>query len=366
MESHVDRTHQPIDIHRQIVEFVEQGGPFVVALVLRAEGSTPRGAGTKAVIDSRGKIWGTVGGGAAEAESQRRALEALELKRPIVFDFRLEGTDHGGDVPICGGTMRMLVDPTAAKNSRSYAQVADAIQQRQRGVLLTTIHTTAQAEVELQWFPEGAIPSQIDFPDAESIRRCLDRERVQLFSASTRGAETSEQVLVEPVIPKPRLLIVGAGHIGQALAVQALLVGFDIAVIDDRAEFADPALFPETAMTVCGDIPQEVADFPIAEDTYVVVVTRGHKHDAEALRACIHRPAAYVGMIGSRRKVALMRKDFVETGIATEEQFDRVFAPIGLDIGALTVPEIATSITAQLIDVRRKGRDHALGQGRIR
>ena len=86
-----------------------------------------------------------------------------------------------------------------------------------------------------------------------------------------------------------------------------------------------------------------------------MVVTRGHKHDAEALEACIHRPAAYIGMIGSKRKVALMRKDFIETGLATEAEFNRVFAPIGLDIGAVTVPEIAASVTAQLIAVRRKG-----------
>ncbi|UCG56750.1 MAG: XdhC family protein [Phycisphaerales bacterium] len=366
MESQVDRTHQPIDTHRKIVEFVEQGCPFVVALVLRAEGSTPRGAGTKAVIGSDGKIWGTVGGGAVEAESQRRALEALELKQPIVFDFHLEGTDRKADVPICGGVMRMLVDPTAARNKTAYTQVADAIRQRQRGVLLTTIRAAAPAEVELQWFPEGGIPSQIDFPDAESISRCLDRETAQLFSNGVTQSATSVDVLVEPVIPKPRLLIVGAGHIGQALAVQAVLVGFDVTVVDDRAEFTDPALFPEAVTTLCGDIPKEVADFPIAEDTYVVVVTRGHKHDAGALRACINKPAAYIGMIGSKRKVALMKKDFIETGIATEEQFGRVFAPIGLDIGALTVPEIATSIVAQLVDVRRKGRDHALREGRIR
>jgi xanthine dehydrogenase accessory factor len=151
------------------------------------------------------------------------------------------------------------------------------------------------------------------------------------------------------------LLIVGGGHVGQAVALQASLIGFDVVVIDDRPEFADPALFPEGVTTLCGDIEKEVADFPVADDTYIVVVTRGHKHDAEALQACIHSPAAYIGMIGSRRKVALIRKSFIESGLATEEELDRVFAPIGLDIGSVTVPEIATSIAAQLIAVRRKG-----------
>ncbi len=84
-----------------------------------------------------------------------------------------------------------------------------------------------------------------------------------------------------------------------------------------------------------------------------MLVTRGHRHDAQALAACIHRRPAYLGMIGSRRKVALIRKQFIETGLATEAEFDRVYAPIGLEIGAITVPEIAVSIVAQLIAVRR-------------
>jgi len=101
---------------------------------------------------------------------------------------------------------------------------------------------------------------------------------------------------------------------------------------------------------------------PIASDTYIVIVTRGHKLDAEALEACIHTPAAYIGMIGSKRKVALIRENFIESGIVTKEEFDRIFTPIGLDIGAVTVPEIAASITAELIAVRRKGIIHKISK----
>jgi xanthine dehydrogenase accessory factor len=150
-------------------------------------------------------------------------------------------------------------------------------------------------------------------------------------------------------------LIVGGGHVGQAVAQQAALVGFAITVIDDRPEFTQAALFPRDVSTRCGDIGKEVAAYPVTEDAYVVVVTRGHRHDAEALAACIHAPAAYIGMIGSGRKVALVREHLIESGIATKQEVDSVFAPVGLDIGAVTVPEIATSIVAQLVAVRRKG-----------
>ncbi|MDP2898014.1 MAG: XdhC family protein [bacterium] len=351
----MDRDYRPIDVHRKVVEFADGGRLFAVALVLKAEGSTPREAGAKAVIDENGSIWGTVGGGKVEAECQRRAIEACKAKCPVIFDFYLEGAGATDDAPICGGTMRILIDPTAVKGRPAYAQAAEALQKRERGILLTAIRSAKETDVGAQWFSEEAIPLDAAFPGTEAIRSCLAREMSQLFVEDSASPAARLEVFVEPLIPKPLLLIVGGGHIGQALAIQATLIGFDVVVMDDRPEFTNPALFPDGVATRCGDVAGEVANFPVSDDTYIVVVTRGHKHDADALRACIHSPAAYIGMIGSKRKVALIRKDFIETGIATEEEFNRVCAPIGLDIGSVTVPEIATSITAQLIAVRRKG-----------
>ncbi len=361
----MNRNHGPTDIHQKVVEFIDDGRSFAVALILKAEGSTPRKAGVRAIIDRTGKIWGTLGGGLVEAEAQRRAVEACQSKCPIAFDLHLRGTDRADDVPICGGIMRILIDPTAVKDRESYAQVAEATRQRQRGVMLTTARSTAETEVTSQWFPQEAIPSDVAFPGADNIRSCLDRERPQLFMKSSQDPDTLAEVLVEPVIPRPLLLIAGGGHIGQALALQGGLVGFDIAVIDDRPEFTNPTLFPEGTTTRCGDIPKQLAGLPIASDTYIVIVTRGHKLDAEALEACIRAPAAYVGMIGSKRKIALIRENFLKSGLATAEEFDRVFAPIGLDIGAVTVPEIAASITAELIAARRKGIVHKSSKEKV-
>jgi xanthine dehydrogenase accessory factor len=354
----MNSNRRPIDVYQKVVELIDSGEVFAVALVLKAEGSTPRKAGVRAVIDRTGKIYGTLGGGIVEAEAQRRAIEACRSKQPVVFDMDLYGDDSAADVPICGGSMRILVDPTAAKDRASYAGMSDAIRKRQQGVMLTTVQSATQTEVRSLWLQQEAISSDAPFPGIENIRSCLAHETPKLFTVSIQNPEVLTEVLVEPVIPKPLLLIAGGGHIGQALALQASLVGFDITVIDDRAEFTDPALYPEGTATRCGNIPEQITAGPIASDTYIVIVTRGHKLDAEALQACIHVPAAYIGMIGSRRKVALMRKNFIESGIATAEQFDRVFTPIGLDIGAVTVSEIAASITAELIAVRRQGIAH--------
>jgi xanthine dehydrogenase accessory factor len=348
----------PVEVHQRIVEFIDSGQSFAVALVLKAEGSTPRKAAVKAVIDQAGKIHGTIGGGAIEAETHQRAIESCRTGRPLIFEMALHGANRSAEAPICGGMMRVLVDPTAAKDGASYAQLADAIRQRQRGVMLTSVRTTATTEVTAQWFSAESIPAEAPFPGADKIHSCLARETPQLFEEPSGSASPNLQVLVEPVIPQPLLVIAGGGHIGQALALQANLVGFDVTVVDDRNEFTDAGLFPEGTTTLCGDIPKHIAELSVGDDTYVVLVTRGHELDAETLEACIHAPIAYVGMIGSKRKVSLIRENFIETGLASAEEFDRVFSPIGLDIGALTVPEIATSITAELIAVRRKGIVH--------
>jgi xanthine dehydrogenase accessory factor len=348
-------SRSPKDIHQTIVDLCDSGRDFAVATVLQAVGSTPCKAGSKAIVDADGAILGTVGGGAVEAEAQRRAIEVIKIGRPAVFEFNLEGGAVKGDNPICGGTMRLLLDPTVAEYQAAYRAALLARQRRERGVLLTTIRVEREPEVEIRFFAERELSAECPFHDAKEIRPVLEKEETTLIVCQPSQEEQSFEVLVEPLIPNPLLVILGGGHIGQALAVQADLVGFDILVIDDRREFTDAGLFPEGAATRCGPIVEEINRLPIGNDTYIVIVTRGHQHDAEALAACLHKPAAYIGMIGSRRKEAMMRKEFIESGRATAAEFDGVYTPIGLDIGALTVPEIAASISAQLIAVRRKG-----------
>jgi xanthine dehydrogenase accessory factor len=358
-----------MDIHQTIVDWAGSGRRFALAVILKDTGSTPRKAGTKALINRRGAIWGTLGGGAVEAEAQRRAPEAIRSGRPEVFDFALEGETARDASPICGGVMRILIDPTVADQRAVHAQAAEACRGRRRGVLITAIHGDplprlsqgearpchGEARTAVQWFPADALPTDAGFPALEVLRSALAAETPQLLVQEAPQEGGRVEVLVEPLIPPPQLVIAGGGHIGQALALQAGLVGFQMAVIDDRSEYVDPSLYPEGTDLRCGDIARLLAETPAAADTYIVIVTRGHQQDRQALAACIRRPAAYVGMIGSRRKVAMIRKDLLESDAATQEELGRVYAPIGLDIGAQTVGEIAASITAQLIAVRRRG-----------
>ncbi len=345
-------TPQPVDIHRRIVEFIDAGRSFAVGVVLAADGSTPRKTGVKAIIEADGRIWATLGGGQIEAMAQQRAIEACKSKKVIVFDMAFEGASATSNQPICGGAMRVLIDPEPETKRQAYASAARAVSNRQRGVLLTRICCDGEIAVDNEWLTEEQVLSA-KAGIAHDMRKCMEKETVRLVEHDATHA-----VLIEPMISKPVLLIAGGGHVGQAVAAQAIAVGFDVIVLDDRKEFTSPDIFVEGIATRCGDVVDEIGRFDISGDTYIVIVTRGHRHDIDALRACIHSPARYIGMIGSGRKVSMVRSQFIESNVATAEEFDRVYTPIGVDIGALTVPEIATSIVAQLVAVRRRGADY--------
>lgn len=222
------------DIHQIVVKFADEGRDCVLAVVLDADGSTPCRVGSKAVIDAEGVIQGTIGGGWVEAETQRRAAETLKAGRPVVLEFNLDSPAVGDDHPICGGTVRVLMDPTAVRHREVYATAFAIRRDRQRGVLLTTIRGRNEWDVAVEFLDKQAISPGLGFPGTEAISAALEREEPSLFVSESTPDGQRLEVLVEPVIPRPVLLIVGGGHVGQAVATHASLVGFDIVVIDDR------------------------------------------------------------------------------------------------------------------------------------
>ena len=158
-------------------------------------------------------------------------------------------------------------------------------------------------------------------------------------------------VHIDPLVPSPRLFIIGAGHVGYHLARVATEIGFKIHVVDDREKFASADRFP-TAELAVEPIPEWLHRVDLPASGYVVVVTRGHQHDLDAMRALAARDLKYLGLIGSRAKVARIYEALLAEGMPPE-CLQRVHAPIGLDIGAVTPAEIAISILAELIAVTR-------------
>jgi xanthine dehydrogenase accessory factor len=173
------------------------------------------------------------------------------------------------------------------------------------------------------------------------------------------------EVFIEPLEPPPALYVFGAGHVGYYLARAASDAGFEVHVVDDRAAFANRERFPFAASVVVDDIPAWLSRAALPASAYAVVVTRGHRNDLEALEALAPRELRYLGLIGSRAKVARIYDQLLTEGRATIEQLSRVHAPIGLDIGAVTPQEIAVSIAAELVAVRR-GRATAIAGASLR
>lgn len=164
------------------------------------------------------------------------------------------------------------------------------------------------------------------------------------------------EVFVEPLLNTPSLVLVGAGHVGAAVAQLAQFLGFSVTVLDDRPEFVTPENFPHADQRIAGDIIQEIAKLNITPQTYVVLVTRAHTLDAALLGTIVDKPTAYIGMLGSKRRVLTVKDTLKQQG-ASPEALDRVHAPIGIEIHAETPQEIAVSIMAEIIRVRRQNQE---------
>jgi xanthine dehydrogenase accessory factor len=192
-------------------------------------------------------------------------------------------------------------------------------------------------------FPRRAIQALYYRSDGANIHRL-----------EANGGADAFELMVEIIESSATLLIVGGGHIGLSLATIGAHTGFSVAVVDDREMYANAERFPMADKTLAGDVEALLKEFPIGGTTFIVMVSRGHKVDEMALRAVLGRSAAYVGMIGSRRRVSTVLRHMAEEGFAIEE-LEAVYTPIGFDIGAETPEEIAVSIIAEIISVRRGG-----------
>lgn len=180
------------------------------------------------------------------------------------------------------------------------------------------------------------------------------------------AAEAVVEVFVEIVEPAPTLLIVGGGHVGLSIARLGEFLGMSVAVLDDREDFANRERFPFAEYVLCGEVDDELARFPIHGGTYVVLVSRGHKVDELALRQVVGRGAAYVGMIGSKRRTRTVLEHLRAEGLDAAA-LAQVYTPIGLDLGAETPEEIAISVLGEILLVRRGGTGQPLsdaGQAR--
>jgi len=348
-------------IHHTILEQIRKGSRTVLATVVRSAGSTPQKPGSAALFGEEGLLGGTVGGGLLEGEVQHIAQKVITSGISDQFYFNLD-TDQDEEGAICGGEAEVLIDSHPELHLKALEEMEQALALRNSGFMLTLVskkHDLGRI-IQRYWIPaldHMKIPSGLDRSLEEAIpghKKQATRYGFTEIVFQQTDQNQTDFAFLEHIQPKPHLVIAGAGHVGKALAHVGALLEFEVTVVDDREEFANAENIPDADHLIINDVGKAMEELEPGPETYIVIVTRGHNHDAEALMPCIDSEAAYIGMIGSTHKVGIMKKRFIEEKRATPEQWERIHTPIGLPIGSKTVQEIAISIAAQLVEVRSK------------
>ena len=349
----------------QMLGLIAQGQKSALCSVLARSGSVPAPAGSRLLVRGDGTIAGTVGGGALEGQVTDDARRAIASGAPVISEFDFGGSKTGESLQICGG--RISIYTEVIFPSETERQLAGAIL-REIGAGRSVALATAVME---------------SYPQTPPVGHRMVFNSEQVLAGSLAGDGVSEQVmakalplldgsdsmylevdcksdqlpdlkgfLVDFIHPAPVLVVFGGGHIGLPLANLGALSGFRVVVADDREEFASPERFPEADQILAGDYGKIIDQMGIGPRHYLVSVTRCHTTDSQVIEHAAVTPAAYIGMIGSRRKIGMIWQELEGKGIS-REQLDRIHAPVGVDIDAETPGEIAVSIIAQVIASRR-------------
>lgn len=345
---------------------LDAGAERVLCQVVETRGSTPQKAGALMLVDDRGGQAGTLGGGCVEHEVRQRAIRRFGSPGAELHDFLLDHDYAWADGLICGGRMRVVVERLAGAEALAYWSRLRELIEAGRGFTEAVVVDPAEAGL-----PAEAMGARAAFgPDGElaAVWRldpgfaAADLPARGLLPLDARPRpRRAGGVAWTPAPPRARVLIVGAGHVGQGVAELAAKVDFDVWVVDDRRQYANPERFPDASRILVGPIERVLEDLKpeIDPHTFALIVTRGHGHDQEALFHLAPTTAGYVGLIGSKRKIRMIKENLLEQGIPPRA-LARVVAPVGFAIGSQSVPEIAVSIVAQLIQWRNLGPDPAI------
>jgi len=356
-----------LEIIKKLIALLEGGQDAALAVITNAAGSTPREAGTKMIVTAGRNTHGTIGGGLGEEIIIRECLKALEIKKSFTHHINLTGDITAGEGMICGGIMDVFVDYISNEDEYTLeilTRYVQSIHNHEKPVLVTVtgikgegppVAPGRKAVILADGFLAGDLGAaglnSLAASAAGSLGKNIKPELVTL----PLDNEHQVEFFIEPGILNPKVLILGGGHIALPLVSIASLLGFKVTVVDDRPEFANAGRFPGADRIICDNFEPALEGLDIGPGTYAIIVTRGHQHDRDCLRKVIAHPAAYIGMIGSRRKIKAVMNQLAQEGIP-HEKLAAVFSPIGLDIGAETPEEIAVSIMAEVINTYRGGR----------
>jgi xanthine dehydrogenase accessory factor len=362
-------------MYRRIGQLMDEGETLAIATVVSTLGSTPRGVGAQMVVTASGEIMGTIGGGCGEAEVQREAIQSIRTRKPSLVKVELLDDIESNSPAVCGGVLDAFIDPwwkdeksTCLELAEELAQVVESGESAVLATVLKTENIEGTVVGDKALIREGTIKrgsihheelSRAILLEAETRMTKEESRRVRLELPETGG---QAEVFFEVLTAVRKAIIVGAGHLAIPLVQFARTLGFHVTVLDDRVKYANRERFPDADEVIVGDMAETLRDLEITPQTYIVLITRGHQFDEPCLRAVIHSRAKYIGMIGSRRRVKACFIRFRDEDGISEEVLKRVHAPIGLDINAESPEEIALSIIAEMVKIRRGGTAKSLSE----
>lgn len=333
------------DMFHKMEEKLMAGEDLVMVTVIASSGATPRGAGARMLVGQAGRICGTIGGGAVEYRSEQIAQQVLQSGSSRAQDFSLTREDVQKLGMICGGDVRVFFHYISGQDKRMLEVTQRAELYFAQGRNIWLIQTLdADGRIGLYTHEEGFFGIEDPGWKPEHTQRQAKR-----ISVGTT------ELFAEQINSSSRVYIFGGGHVSQQLVPVLTRVGFRCVVLEDRPEFADPALFPDAMDVKQIDFEQIDQWISVGEEDYACVMTRGHAYDTVIQAQLLKTPACYIGVIGSAAKKAQVYEKLYAQGF-TPDDTARITSPIGLPILAETPEEIAVSIAAQMILQRAKRR----------
>jgi len=348
------------EVYLGLKKAFEQNLAVALITVTSVLGSTPRKPGAKMVVLADGTTAGTIGGGCGEAEARREAFNVLSSHSPKCHCLNMTADMAQEEGMVCGGIMELFIDYLDTDDLSSFESYYDpiivtVIEADDERLLGKKLFVKNNGDVfgdlgleELNRVAEEC--AKTDLKKCQPLLMCLDSDFKHCKTSVTKA---TYRCLIEPPTTVVRLLILGAGHIALPLATMAKILGYEVTVVDDRPSFANSVRFSTADTVICNDFEHAIEGITINAQTFVVIITRGHRYDKVCLQKVIHQPASYIGMIGSRKRVKALIAELEEEGVPSE-LLQKLYSPIGLKIGAETPEEIAVSILGELIKVQRE------------
>ncbi|MEF9946439.1 MAG: XdhC family protein [Lachnospiraceae bacterium] len=331
-------------VFESIQNYLEQDQDVVLVTIIAGSGSTPRGAGARMWVASDESCHGTIGGGSVEHQAYLKSLQVLKEKQSVSQGYNLGNEDVANIGMVCGGQVVV------------YFQY---ISHDDQGAIIFIQHLIAQCERDEDAWMIMDITDQSVW-DMGLYTRANGMEGMEMDDVSpllrTRAVRVQagdKLYYSEPLVKSGVVYVFGGGHVAQELVPVLTHLDFKCMVLDDREAFANQKVFPDADQVILCDFQNIAKDITITPNDYIVIMTRGHQHDYEVQAQALPQKPCYVGIMGSKHKIAFVTKKLMEDGF-TKEEIEACYMPIGTDIEAETPAEIAISVAGELILVRAK------------